>query len=337
MDFYVKDGKGLLQKTQEGPQEVGFHRQCTLRPATVLYPVTVSNSTIRLRGQMLDNEATDFLDVYKPAVYHSGSGTTWLGYASTLAKLYATAINVSYAGAVGYTYARTGLFGTAYLKNLSDLQDPDGFFDVSFRDPTADVLSAMRELTFRMALAVARKPSSSRWLGKNIPSGTNTNTSSLDLGLYSSSVQPFNFSNGTIETRNVTLYQTDGVYGGVGIAWTLMLALIAPTFCGFWLLDRKVSLSLLETAKAFRSPLLEDVIRTLISMESLRKLASAKLDMKRLGWKCVPEHPMILGGTSKGLFTSSSPRCSPSVRRCYTPLTSHSPFSLSYTHSLALT
>ncbi len=260
VDFYVKDGRKLFQMTPDGPQEVGFHRQCILRPATVLYPVTISNSTIRLRGQMVDDEAIDFLDVYEPAAYGSGSGTTWLGYASTVSELYATTINVSYAGAVGYTYARSGLFGTAYLKNLGDVQDPDGFFDVSFYDSSADVLSGMRELSFRMALAAARNPTAGRWLGKNIPPGTNTNIDSVDLGLYTLSVPPFSVTNGTVETRNITLYHTDWAYGGFGIAWTfLMLALIAPTFYGFWLLDRKLSLSPLETAKAFRSPLLDDV------------------------------------------------------------------------------
>ncbi|KAJ9606610.1 hypothetical protein H2200_008618 [Cladophialophora chaetospira] len=260
VDFYVKDGKEQINESSEVSQRVGFHRQCVLRPATVLYPVIISNSTIRLQGQLLEDEALDLLDAYEPGDYGSGLGTTWQGYASTVSELYSTVINVSYAGAAGYTYDRNGLFGTAYLKNLGDVQLTDGFLNVSFRDPTADVLSGMRELTFRMALAAARNPTSGRWLGKYIPPGSNTNSSSVDAGLYTASVLPFNISNGTTETRNVTVYRTDWVYGGVGIAWTFwMLALITPTFYGFWLLERRVSLSPVETAKAFRSPLLEDV------------------------------------------------------------------------------
>jgi hypothetical protein len=262
VDFYIKDGRPVTV-VEDKPLTIGFHRRCVLRPATVLYPVLISNSTIRLQGQMLEDEAIEFVDVYEPGSYGSGSGTTWQGYASTVTELYATYVNVSYAGAAGYTYTRFGLFGTAYLKSLGDVADGGSIIDVAFRDPTKDVLNGMRELTFRMALAAARDPSSGRWLGKTKPPGTNTNTSSTNYGVYNASVAnvlPFNTSSSTVETRNVTVYQTDWVYGSLGIAWTFgMLLLITPTFYGFWLLDRRVSLSPLETAKAFRSPMLADM------------------------------------------------------------------------------
>ncbi|ETI22064.1 hypothetical protein G647_06135 [Cladophialophora carrionii CBS 160.54] len=262
VDFYVKDGRPATM--DEGNSvTVGFHRRCVLRPATISYPVLISNSTIKLQGQMLEDEALELLDVYERGSYGSGSGTTWLGYASTVAELYATYVNVSYAGAAGYTYTRSGLFGTAYLETLGDVAIPGAMIDVAFRDPTKDVLEGMRELTFRMALSAARDPGSGRWLGKHKPPGTDTNTSSPNYGDYNASVAsalPFNISSPTVETRNLTVYRTDWVYGSLGIAWTFgMLVLIAPTFYGFWLLERRVSLSPLETAKAFRSPLLDDV------------------------------------------------------------------------------
>ncbi|EXJ58963.1 hypothetical protein A1O7_06394 [Cladophialophora yegresii CBS 114405] len=262
VDFHVKDGRPATM-VEDTPVTVGFHRRCVLRPATVFYPVVISNSTIKLQGQMLEDEVLEFLDIYEPAIYGSGSGTTWLGYASTVAELYATYVNVSYAGAAGYTYTRSGLFGTAYLKTLGDVVSPRAMIDVAFHDPTEDVLSGMRELAFRMALAAAQDPASGRWVGKNKPPGTNTNTSSPNYGDYNASlasVLPFNISTATVETRNLTVYQTDWVYGSLGIAWTFgMLLLITPIFYGFWLLERRVSLSPLETAKAFRSPLLDDV------------------------------------------------------------------------------
>lgn len=272
IDFKVKnknfDSKVGFKYTNY-TEQVGLHRHCILRPATILYPVVVKNKILTLQGDMFTDRHIALLNSSDEISYLGGSGTTYIGYVTTVNSLYGTQINVTNAGAAGWEFDRSGAFGAFYLDYLPDVTNLEA---ITFRDPTNDVVRGMRELMFRMAIAAAQNPTSGAWIGSNVRPGANKTTG----GVYNSSAPAFNITATAHETRSLTVYGTDYLYLGLGLAWVmLVVALIAPIFWGFWHLGRTVSLSPLEIAQAFDSPLFAGV-GTNIRLEGLRKAVGSR-------------------------------------------------------------
>lgn len=64
--------------------------------------------------------------------------------------------------------------------------------------------------------------------------------------------------NGT-EIRRVIYYRVDYRFWGVSVLVTLLSAIfVVPTFYGFWVLTRETTLSPIETARAFNTPVISN-------------------------------------------------------------------------------
>ena len=93
----------------------------------------------------------------------------------------------------------------------------------------SDIINSARELMFRTALGIAAGNSS---LLQTV-TGTQTTTPAV--------------------------YESQYLYLGIAVILTgIAVIFVTLTFTGFWLLGRAVSMSPLETAKAFNAPLLEN-------------------------------------------------------------------------------
>ncbi|CAK4032791.1 Hypothetical predicted protein [Lecanosticta acicola] len=203
-------------------------RNCTLHPATVQYPVVVdgNRSTITL-----DPRSTIFDDVQIARIDYTmenspGSDTYMGGYAYALKTRFNSVINLRWAGAVGWDTGSTGPVG-AQFADQSDIADylVDGV-NLKFSDPTSYLLQQARELMFRTALA-----------GGNTP----------NIQVIQSAT----------EVQTVGIYRSHYLFLGLSLAITFIAILIVlTTYNGYWQLGRKVTMSPLETAKAFNAPLL---------------------------------------------------------------------------------
>ena len=200
-------------------------RNCTLRAATVEYPVTVNGnkSTIELSpgSSMFDDRVYNLTKV----VQTTGPDSTTLGgFYKTLSDTYNSEANIRFAGAVGYESRLIGPISNRYA--VPDLHNPTDC-TLSFKDPSSDIIQAVRKLMFRTAITAA-----------------NESTSQVV------SAQ---------ETGTLQVYQSNYLYLGLavlltGLGWLATL----PVFIGWWHVGRSLSMSPVETAKAFRAPMLRD-------------------------------------------------------------------------------
>ncbi|KAK4503410.1 hypothetical protein PRZ48_004325 [Zasmidium cellare] len=235
--FYDKPGQLNLDvqyKDQAACTGEMTIQNCTLRAATVRYPVIIDGdtSTIYLDPKStIFDDVVDFLGDYTdPGI----QGPTQLGgYAHALSDIFYGVSHIRWAGAVGYEVLSTGPSGTRFA-NLTEAQRQDngltqGLCNIFFNDPVPDLLQQARELMFRTAL-----------MGSN-----ETHRQTIELN----------------QVRTAGVYQSNYAYLGAAAAVSLIAILIVlGTFNQFWLLGRKVSMSPIETAKAFDAPVLKGVI-----------------------------------------------------------------------------
>jgi hypothetical protein len=138
-----------------------------------------------------------------------------------------------------------------HIRNASSLQTAD----VTWTDPTDDMISKLTELIFRLAVTTSNQGVSSPISGKTAdPAGRDERVLVPNLAA----------SNRTVEQQaSVSMVYDDTVYS-VQYRWlTAAFALISMTtfsifltYWGWWILGRPVSLDPLETARAFDAALL---------------------------------------------------------------------------------
>lgn len=157
----------------------------------------------------------------------------------------------------------------------------------SWQDPTDDILNDLRNIMFRAALYVSES--------KNI------HLTGMD-GRYgatnTSYAQPFL----AVDERQLLAFRTD--YGYLACAAVLMLAAtaaIVPTLWGWWKLGRPVTMSPIETARAFQTPLLSDasvlsmsnaVVEELIGTYGTKKVKYGKTVLNDFPGNRTPEEAM---------------------------------------------
>jgi hypothetical protein len=200
---------------------------CTMMTAQVEYPVVVNNNTIAL-----DPESTISNDIIDHII--NISDPTWQGPA-TLAGYYLALRNrfdseaqLKFGGAIGYDLSTTGSAATQYaVTETNDGSSPGNNCSLYFKDPTSDIIASARELMFRTAIAAAN----------------------------SSTIQHVAAS----QTITVAVYLSQYRYLAVASAITAAtIVVVTLTFYGYWHLGRKVTMSPIETAKAFNAPLLRN-------------------------------------------------------------------------------
>ena len=203
------------QQTCNGQLQI---RNCTLQAAVVGYPVIVSGNkgTIELApGSSMFDDVTH--SAMKVASNTAMGPTTFGGLYKALSDTYDSEAIV---GANGYELLTTGATSNRYAVLNMGSPFPYANCTVSFRDPSNDILAAVRDLTFRTAIAAA----------------DSTDTQHVTAQ----------------ETTTLPFYVTQYLYLLPAVLFTTLawLAVTPMLFdCGY--VGRRVSMSPVETAKAF--------------------------------------------------------------------------------------
>lgn len=211
--------------TREGRLEVA---NCTIGAATVEYPVVIdgNKSTIALKPQSTidDDKVVSLVEYQGENMY--GLPSPIGGYAYALSSRLDSSTHLRFAGAAGYEVSTEGSIA-AQFANMDDVTSyTSDMCSIKFSSPTDYLMQQARELMFRTALAQDN----------------------------ASTIQTIEDPS---EVRTVTVYRSHFEYLGVSIGITfLAILLVLITFNGFWLLGRSVTMSPIETAKAFNAPLL---------------------------------------------------------------------------------
>ncbi|KAI9887435.1 MAG: hypothetical protein M1823_000772 [Watsoniomyces obsoletus] len=204
-------------------------RNCTLRAATVAYPVLVNGnrSTICLAKEA--SAEPDAVQQLSEVLSRNTIGSTTLGGLwLALNNRFASTAHLRFAGAVSFELSTTGSTANEYAQFRPDDPSAGSNCTLRFSDPTADLLESARELMFRAALAAA-------------------NTS------HAQRVE-------AMQTTSRPVYQSHVLFLALAtVASVLGVVVVIPTFYGYWILGRTVSMSPVETAKAFNAPLLRSM------------------------------------------------------------------------------
>ena len=208
------------QQTCNGPFQI---RNCTLQAAVVEYPVVVSGNkgTIELApGSSIFDDVTD--NVIKTASSPALGATTLGGLYKALRDTYDSEAKLNFLGADGYELLTTGATSNQYAVLDMNSNLPYVNCTLSFRDPSDDILAAIRDLTFRTAIAAAAADS--------------TDTQHVTAQ----------------ETTTLPVYETQYFYLLPAVLFTTLAWLaVAPLLLKCGHVGRNVSMSPVETAKAF--------------------------------------------------------------------------------------
>ncbi|KAF2212782.1 hypothetical protein CERZMDRAFT_106043 [Cercospora zeae-maydis SCOH1-5] len=210
---------------EKGTLEV---RNCTIGAATVRYPVTVdgNKSTIALAdgSKYTDDKILSLTNLYPENMY--GIPSPFGGFAYALSSMFNADTHISFSGAAGYTMSSDGSLPAQFMDMSAVTDYTQGICNTKFSDPTPYIFRQARDLMFRTALSQGN----------------------------ASTIQPLH---NLTEIRTITVFHSHYEYLAGAIALTfLAMALVSATFNGFWLLGRNVTMSPIETAKAFNAPLL---------------------------------------------------------------------------------
>lgn len=144
--------------------------------------------------------------------------------------------------------------------------------DMTWVDPGDDIIAALREMAFRAALGLSVPtttptnstpadiiPNANANTNANATTTTTTaNTPNDNRIAGDSELQNLQQTAGqSVQTTTITIYASHYPYLAAAVGLMLLaIAAILPLFAGWWELGREVSLSPLETGRAFEAPLL---------------------------------------------------------------------------------
>ena len=253
-----------------------IQRNCTLRLATVRYPVTVSNGTATIEKWRLGQN-----DTLKISTFPIGRDITWtgsVGAASLLTMLGGVAFLLGelYTGfanlrlkiqtATPYILTNSGQSSSNYL--ASDISTY-GNCTMVWEDPTTDIVNTARELMFRSGIAYA-----------------NTNASAV--ALQELQVQ---------KIKTAAAYYSHYEYLGITIGCMVLEVLVILFLLWGWnRLGRHVSLDAFEVARALGAPLLQGSSSNSHIKDALKSLQHTKL---RYG-EILPESTVSLIDAGEG-------------------------------------
>lgn len=239
------------EKSNEANCEaIRTHRTCYLSSATIRYPVTISQGVVSL-GDTFSNSSVVSLQPMDHEDYgrvDSGNPSDML----TLGGLYLAA-RILFSSNVTYRWA--GALG-------NKLSLPDGMYlqFLNVTSPTQDPTTGVQRLENLMWPSACK----TNWMDPTKFIISSLNTMSFMLSISAANFE-YRHTNATPplriwpmqETRLVNVYKVDYAYLFASISITFSLvALIMPTFLGWWELGRSVTLNPVEMAKAFDAPLL---------------------------------------------------------------------------------
>ncbi|KAF1833723.1 hypothetical protein BDW02DRAFT_569704 [Decorospora gaudefroyi] len=275
---------------------------CVLHPATIGYPIVMTNNTIDLDpdGSWETDQAYDlhppWLQTYRGPTTHGGMYL----YAN---ELYKSHMDTRWDGIAGWHGWTTGTTGYRYMVNLGNINNSSmiGGCVMQFVDPTSDILSTVREIAFRTALYI---PGDAAVTATRSLTDTDTDTEGVRLGRFGAYGEPSMNASLRESTyrRAVTIQQTrveivfKSQYQYLAIAVSITLAAtccVLVVLAGWWRLGREVSLSPVEIARAFNAELLADS-QPNADADALLKSCGSKAVRYGAVWGDVGqgEHPM---------------------------------------------
>ncbi|KAK0750858.1 hypothetical protein B0T18DRAFT_443495 [Schizothecium vesticola] len=193
-------------------------RNCTLTPATLAYHVVVTNGTVALDGAY-SYRNDSVVSYFETPGAGSGQMTYYGGLVFALQGMFTSKVGLSFSG-----YMRTvtdGLTALRYQRQLdvTNPKWPDCIY--YWQDPTEDVLATIRQIAFRMA---------------------------FEANVTGVAVQEMQAERQTVEV----VYQSDYLFLGLSLMLIGLSAVaVVPLMWKWWRLGREVSLSPMETARAF--------------------------------------------------------------------------------------
>ncbi|KAF7555271.1 hypothetical protein G7Z17_g2283 [Cylindrodendrum hubeiense] len=201
-----------------------INTNCTLHSAKVKYPFTVINGTLTLGGltSSVDAMVNRTIELLYPAREAAGLGK-WPsllgGIAYAADGIYGSDVELYQSGTLALQ--GSGPMGYTYMNSTDDAL---GTSNMTWTDPTPYILDAIREITFRAALAFSDASSEQSVEGTQLRTTTKY----------------------TLHTEYLAGTLAILVVGVIAVVWL---------FYGFWLLGRRVSMSPLEIAAAFQAPI----------------------------------------------------------------------------------
>jgi hypothetical protein len=227
-------------------------RTCSLRPATLRYPVTIQNGTLTL-GDLTTNATTVAFSPPGNGTDGGGDYTIWTlgGLYNAANNLFASNATYDWQGAVGKQVYLPDTLSNQFLQitsgpdkpynSTNENSDPGILYNglaipkpcnSSWTDPTDHILSTLNQIAFRISLQAATYPF------------RNTNAPPAPQAIP------------MVETTNINVFHSEHKYMIAMIVLTVFfMGLILPTFGGWWELGRRVTLDPVEVAKAFDAPM----------------------------------------------------------------------------------
>lgn len=202
---------------------------CAFKAATVNYPLTVNGSILtRTKDAFVEPIGDPYVDLGDLSTAALGSPAGPLGALQWFGEAYFLAnATISYNGTTDtYQSENNGVAATQYMDTSSDIITEGVNCGFQWNDPTGTIFGAFTDVLFRAAY--------------------------YDAGYD----QIQNFT--VIQTVDTLTYQSVYLYLIIASAILLLALLsVSTTLYGWWEIGRRVSLSPLETAKAFGAPALQ--------------------------------------------------------------------------------
>ena len=221
-------------------------RNCTLQPATVEFPVVVDggSQTITLAsGTSIFNDTIVSITKGLDAV---SARTRFGGIYLALHEKFQSTASMSTGVVAEGTFTASGLPASQYaiIDDSNPYSNPaTNCSAISYANPLYDVLQAARDLSFRTAIFAANR--------------------STDMQEVTVAQDP-----------GEAHYHSDYLFLGLAIVATLVpLGVVVVIYHGYWKIGRKMSLSPIETAKAFGAT----------GMESRDSNATAQVLVEEIG------------------------------------------------------
>ncbi|MCJ1390175.1 hypothetical protein MMC18_003033 [Xylographa bjoerkii] len=216
-----------------------FTTTCTLTEAVVEYQVSLVNETVSLNNPTtnltvvaLGNSTSDVV-----GGYDAGQNVTLGGFSLAGNDLFGANASQSFVGAAGlFQLNNLNTFASQYIVDFEFVEN----CQYSWKDPTDDILLALHEIMFRTAISAA---SVSAFSIINTPQGNLSFPTNTTISARQTS------------TQNVYSSHFEFLWGALAVM-ALSIASVLPTFTGWWHLGRPMTLSPIETAKAFNAPIL---------------------------------------------------------------------------------
>lgn len=240
-------------------------RSCYLQAATIEYPISIANNVVTLG----DVSSPKVLALQNSSVYshsclvdcpvYAQGGMTISGITLSAQRFFNSSAILTHVASSPHTAFPWILDYAGTLSNqYQNVTESDFAYSINncnmtYLDPTNVIIQAMNEMMFRTALRASNTSLYAGLEGFNHPG-----ESVIFIPMPGVDGVPRNTNITMTQTSSINVYSSNYKFLGASIAIILLsLILITPLYYGYWKIGRRPTLNPLETAKAFRAPLLE--------------------------------------------------------------------------------